>query len=606
MPSCIAADATLTELAGDYAGLDRFVARKRVVQALEDAELLEAKDDYTHNVGFSERGGEVVEPYLSDQWFVRMAPLAEPALAAVRDGRVKIHPEHWVRTYEHWMSNIRDWCISRQLWWGHRIPVYYTEAGRFTAAQNEQQAREKLGLDAATPLRQDPDVLDTWFSSWLWPMTTMQWRGPLLHTADSQSESLMKYYLPTQLLVTGPDIIFFWVARMVMATLKFRGDVPFRDVYFTSIIRDVKGRKLSKSLGNSPDPLKIIDRYGADAVRYTMIYLAPLGSDVRLDIDEKTQDIPSMELGRNFANKVWNACRFLQMKRAEIGQESVSNASYQLTTADAWIASRFATTLRDASAALAAYRITEYAKMLHEFIWRDFCDWYVEVVKVQFARTPDVAQRTAMMDHAFAIIEGTLQLLHPVMPYITEELWHGLYDRPVTDSISVQPLPSQTPEKIDAAIEEQFALLQNVVEAIRRQRAEMVIPPGERLDVHLSVPASMIGFVNEQVEIIRSLGRCAEIVVGTDVSKPKGSVAEVVRGIEIYLIVEGKIDLDKERARLTKEAERLRGAIAGVEKKLSNASFVDNAKPDVVQAERQKLHDWTDALEKITRNLATL
>jgi valyl-tRNA synthetase len=606
MPACIAADATLTELAGEYAGLDRFVARKRVVQALEDAELLEAKDDYTHNVGFSERGGEVVEPYLSDQWFVRMAPLAEPALEAVRDGRVKIHPEHWVRTYEHWMSNIRDWCISRQLWWGHRIPVYYTEDGRFTAAQNEQQAREKLGLDATTPLRQDPDVLDTWFSSWLWPMTTMQWRGPLLHTADSQSESLMKYYLPTQLLVTGPDIIFFWVARMVMATLKFRGDVPFRDVYFTSIIRDVKGRKLSKSLGNSPDPLKIIDKYGSDAVRYTMIYLAPLGSDVRLDIDEKTQDIPSMELGRNFANKVWNACRFLQMKRAEIGDESVSNAPYQLTTADAWIASRFATTLRDASAALAAYRITEYAKMLHEFIWRDFCDWYVEVVKVQFARTPDAAQRTAMMDHAFAIIEGTLQLLHPVMPYITEELWHGLYDRPVADSISVQPLPSQTPDKIDAAIEEQFALLQNVVEAIRRQRAEMVIPPGERLDVHLSVPASMIGFVNEQVEIIRSLGRCAEIVVGTDVSKPKGSVAEVVRGIEIYLIVEGKIDLEKERARLTKEVERLRGAIAGVEKKLSNASFVDNAKPDVVQAERQKLHDWTDALEKITRNLATL
>ncbi len=606
MPSCIAADATLTELAGDYAGLDRFIARKRVVQTLEEAELLEAKDDYTHNVGFSERGGEVVEPYLSDQWFVRMAPLAEPALAAVRDGRVTIHPEHWVRTYEHWMSNIRDWCISRQLWWGHRIPVYYAQDGRFTAAQNEHQAREKLGLDETSPLRQDPDVLDTWFSSWLWPMTTMQWRGPLLHTADSQSESLLKYYLPTQLLVTGPDIIFFWVARMIMATLKFRGDVPFRDVYFTSIIRDVKGRKLSKSLGNSPDPLKIIDMYGSDAVRYTMIYLAPLGSDVRLDIDEKTQDIPSMELGRNFANKVWNACRFLQMKRAEIGEESVSGAPYQLTTADAWIASRFATTLRDASAALAAYRITEYAKMLHEFIWRDFCDWYVEVVKVQFARNPEAAQRTAMMDHAFGIIEGTLQLLHPVMPFITEELWHGLYDRPVADSISVQPLPSQTPDKIDAAIEGQFALLQNVVESIRRQRAEMVIPPGERLDVHLSVPASMIAFVNEQVEIIRSLGRCAEVVVGTDVSKPKGSVAEVVRGIEIYLIVEGKIDLEKERARLTKESERLRGAIAGVEKKLSNTSFVDNAKPDVVQAERQKLHDWTDALEKITRNLATL
>ncbi len=606
MPSCIAADATLTELAGEYAGLDRFVARKRVVQALEDAELLEAKDDYTHNVGFSERGGEVVEPYLSDQWFVRMEPLAGPALAAVKDGQIKIHPEHWVRTYEHWMSNIRDWCISRQLWWGHRIPVYYAEDGRFTAAQSEQHAREKLGIDASVPLRQDPDVLDTWFSSWLWPLTTMRWRGPLLHTTDSYSEELMRYYLPTQLLVTGPDIIFFWVARMIMATLKFRGDVPFRDVYFTSIIRDVKGRKLSKSLGNSPDPLEIISKYGSDAVRFTMIYLAPLGSDVRLDIDEKTQDIPSMELGRNFANKVWNACRFLQMKRAEIVSDESMQAQYQLSTADAWIASRYATTLNNAAEALASYRITEYAKMLYEFIWRDFCDWYVEVVKVQFARTESSAHRTAMMDHAFAIIEGTLQLLHPVMPFITEELWHGVFNRSRDESLSTLQLAQPSSGAVNAAIEEQFELLQNVVEGIRRQRAEMVIPPGERLDVHLSVPPAMVEFVTEQVEIIRSLGRCAEIVIGTSLSKPAGSVADVVRGIEIYLIVEGKIDFEKERARLTKEAERLRGAIAGVEKKLSNASFVENAKPDVVQSERQKLHDWTDALDKITRNLASL
>lgn len=606
MPSCIAADATLTELAGEYAGLDRFVARKRVVQALEDAELLEAKDDYTHNVGFSERGGEVVEPYLSDQWFVRMEPLAGPALTAVKDGQIKIHPEHWVRTYEHWMSNIRDWCISRQLWWGHRIPVYYAEDGRFTAAQSEAHAREKLGIDASVPLRQDPDVLDTWFSSWLWPMTTMQWRGPLLHTTDSHSEELMRYYLPTQLLVTGPDIIFFWVARMIMATLKFRGDVPFRDVYFTSIIRDVKGRKLSKSLGNSPDPLEIISKYGSDAVRFTMIYLAPLGSDVRLDIDEKTQDIPSMELGRNFANKVWNACRFLQMKRAEIIPDDSHQAPYVLSTADAWIASRYATTLSNASEALASYRITEYAKMLYEFIWRDFCDWYVEVVKVQFARTDSSAHRSAMMDHAFAIIEGTLQLLHPVMPFITEELWHGLFNHSRDESLSTLQLAQSSSSAGNAAIEEQFELLQNVVEGIRRQRAEMAIPPGERLDVHLSVPSAMVEFVTEQVEIIRSLGRCAEIVIGTDLSKPAGSVADVVRGIEIYLIVEGKIDFEKERARLTKEAERLRGAIAGVEKKLSNASFVENAKPDVVQSERQKLHDWTDALDKITRNLASL
>lgn len=606
MPSCIAADATLTELAGAFAGLDRFVARKRVVQALEEAELLETKEDYTHNVGFSERGGEVVEPYLSDQWFVRMAPLAEPALRAVQDGAIKIYPEHWVRTYEHWMSNIRDWCISRQLWWGHRIPVYYTEDGRFTAAIDEDHARTKLGLPVTAELRQDSDVLDTWFSSWLWPMTTMQWRGPLLHSPESHSEALMRFYLPTQLLVTGPDIIFFWVARMIMATLKFRGDVPFRDVYFTSIIRDVKGRKLSKSLGNSPDPLEIIGRYGSDAVRFTMIYLAPLGSDVRLDIDEKTQDIPSMELGRNFANKVWNACRFLQIKRAEISDEDPEDQPYHPSTADAWIASRYATTLRDASAALESYRITEYAKILYEFIWRDFCDWYVEVVKVQFARTASTAHRNAMMNHSYSVIEGTLQLLHPVMPFLTEELWHGLFGKTAIESISTMPIATLPQGSVDSVIEEQFALLQRVVEGIRRQRAEMVIPPGERLDVHLSVPSSLIPFVLDQLEIIRSLGRCADVVVGCDLAKPAGSVAEVVRGIEIYLVVEGKIDIEKERARLTKESERLRGAIVGVEKKLSNTSFVENAKPEVVQSERQKLMDWTDALEKITRNLTSL
>ncbi|MDW8224501.1 MAG: valine--tRNA ligase [Bacteroidota bacterium] len=297
---CLTPEGVLNELASPFAGLERFEARRRVAERLRELGLLERSEPYTHNVGFSERSGEPVEPYISDQWFVRMKPLAEPALQVVLEGRIRFYPEHWVKTYEHWMRNVRDWCISRQLWWGHRIPVYYAPDGRYTAARSPEEARQRLGLPPDVPLEQDSDVLDTWFSSWLWPLTTMRW----LADGKTEETSDLKVFLPTNLLVTAPEIIFFWVARMIMATLKFRGTVPFRDVYFTSVIRDSYGRKLSKSLGNSPDPLPIIAKYGADAVRFTMIYLAPLGQDVRMKIDERAQDIPSMEIGRNFANKL--------------------------------------------------------------------------------------------------------------------------------------------------------------------------------------------------------------------------------------------------------------------------------------------------------------
>jgi len=605
MPSCIHADATLNDLAGEFRGLDRFVARKKVVAALEASELLEKKEDYTHNVGFSERGGEAVEPYLSDQWFVKMEPLAKPALDVVLNGDIKFYPEHWVRTYEHWMGNIRDWCISRQLWWGHRIPVYYTSDGRQVAARSEQEARTKLGLDSTQTLRQDTDVLDTWLSSWLWPMTTLGWRGPLAEP-DIKTKEQLEYYLPSNLLVTGPDIIFFWVARMIMATVKFRGTVPFRDVYFTSIIRDAKGRKLSKSLGNSPDPLNIIGQYGSDAIRFTMIYLAPLGSDVRLDIDEKTQDIPSMELGRNFANKVWNACRFLQLKEHEIDTQVSPQVDYQLTTADRWIGSRYASTIETARQHLSAYRITEYAKCLYDFIWRDFCDWYVEIVKVQISTAATEGTKRAVLANAFRIIEGTLKLLHPVMPFLTEELWHGLYGHDAALSISTQAAPVVQTDHLEPLTEQRFETLQLVVEAMRRQRAEMGIPPSERLDVTLRVDPEHVEFFHEQQAIITSLARCATLTISSDAKKPEGSVADVVRGNEIFMVVAGKVDLEKERVRMQKEISRLQGAISGVEKKLTNASFVQNAKPEVVATERQKLHDWTDAMEKLNRNLADL
>ncbi len=621
MPSCINADATLNERAGPYAGMERFKARRAVIRDLEQQELLEKSEPYTHNVGFSERGGEPVEPYLSDQWFVKMQPLAEPALKVVVDQQIRFYPEHWTKTYEHWMTNIRDWCISRQLWWGHRIPVYYAPDGTYTAARSADEARQKLGLTADTVMVQDPDVLDTWFSSWLWPLTTTGWsfdQHSATRGAARASDRALAFYLPSNLLVTGPDIIFFWVARMIMASLKFDGRIPFRDVYFTSIIRDGRGRKLSKSLGNSPDPIDVLNKYGTDAVRFTMIYLSPLGLDVRLDVDEATQDIPSMELGRNFANKVWNACRFLQLKQDEAGQGA--RAHVELTTADRWILSRYHTTLQQASDALGNYRITEYAKLLYDFVWRDFCDWYVEIVKIRFASASSDEERRAMLHHAFEIIEGTLKLLHPVMPFLTEELYQQLFtDRHETAAAQpggteARPLhfilqsgaPTLEKERIAADVESRFATLQAIVEGVRRQRSEMGIPPGTRLPVYLSADPSIVAFLEEHRSVIVSLGRCSELVIGSDVPKPPASIADVIRGVECFLVVEGAVDLAKEKERLEKEYQRLSGAIQGVEKKLSNQGFLNGASSEIVEAERKKLADWTEARSKIQKNLATL
>ncbi|NQW28933.1 MAG: valine--tRNA ligase [Ignavibacteria bacterium] len=606
MPQCINADATLNEICGVFAGLDRFVARRKIVAALEAAELLEKTEDYVHNVGFSERGEEAIEPYLSDQWFVKMKPLTGPALDVVRSGEVKFYPEHWTKTYEHWMGNIRDWCISRQLWWGHRIPVFYAENGQFTAARNEAEARVKLGLPDGENLVQDPDVLDTWFSSWLWPLTTMGWSGEKPGEASAESEALMNYYLPTDLLVTGPDIIFFWVARMIMATKKFRDTVPFKAVYFTSIIRDGRGRKLSKSLGNSPDPLDVIEKYGADAVRFTMIHMAPMGSDVRLDINVETQDIASMELGRNFANKIWNACRFLQMKQDEIGDVTEGVSEFQHTTADKWIRSRYESTVAQASEALNNFRITEYARALYDFVWRDFCDWYVEIVKVQFAANQNAQYRKQLLDNAFGIIKGMLTLIHPVMPFLTEELWHELYDKSSAESIGTTAAPVSNSALIDSDIESKFELTQLLVEAVRRQRNEMNIPPSEKLPITVSAPEPLVEFFQEQKNVLQSLGRSNSVTIGSNVARPQGSVADVVRGIEFYLEVSSAVDMNKERERLQKEYVRLQGAIKGIEKKLSNEGFVKGANPDVVEQERKKLADWTETMEKIDKNLESI
>ena len=604
-------DGTLNEHTGEFNGMERFAARKSILKKLKDLDLIEKIEDYSHKVGFSQRGGEPVEPYLSDQWYVKMKPFAEIALPPVQEGEIRFFPQHWTKTYEHWLTNIRDWCISRQLWWGHRIPVYYTEDGRYTAAANEEEARVKLGLSGSQPLRQDEDVLDTWFSSWLWPLTTMRW----LHDGETEETDDLKAFLPSDLLVTAPDIIFFWVARMIMAAKKFKGEIPFKDVYFTSTIRDGKGAKLSKSLGNSPDPINIIEKYGADAVRFTIIYLSPLGQDVRMDVNVKQQDIPSMEIGRNFANKVWNAGRFLLMKKdiTDIKEtcpdcEDRDLKPEEISFADKWIISRFNSTVENLSKALQNYKVNDYSKILYDFIWRDFCDWYVEIIKTQLNNNESPSYQQALMKAAVSLYEDILKLLHPVMPFITEEIWHLLDEnRSVDESISIRSIPETNYDAIDKKTEEYFAFLQNVVEEIRSLRSNANIPPQQKLPVLVSAKSeSEKEFFEAQQEIIKSLAKCSKLEVSAHAEKPGKCLASVIRQTEIYLLLGEDIDLDKERNRLEKEIERLERNIAGSQKKLSNEKFVENAPEHIVRHERDKLDSMQESLKMVRQNLKSL
>ncbi|MBS1911560.1 MAG: valine--tRNA ligase [Bacteroidetes bacterium] len=612
MPNTINPDATMNQLAGPLAGMDRFDARKAAVEMLRAADLIERDEEYRHSVGFSERGGEQIEPYLSDQWYVKMKPLAEPALAAVMDGHIRFYPEHWLKTYEHWMANIRDWPISRQLWWGHRIPVYYAEDGRSTAARSEAEARERLGLDAAAPIRQDEDVLDTWFSSWLWPFSVHGWGS------DAKNDRDLGYFYPTDLLVTAPDIIFFWVARMIMAGMEFmKGEpkadgtprrtvedlIPFRDVYFTSLLRDAKGRKLSKSLGNSPNPLDVIREYGADALRFTIVYLAPTGLDVRFDTE-------MCEVGRNFANKIWNAGRFLMMKRDEAGGGAEHAATVDelapVSESDRWILSRFHSTLALVENALNGYRINEYTKILYDFVWRDFCDWYVEQMKAEIASSTEANETLGMIRFAMGLFDQILRMVHPVMPFVTEEIWQNLASRKDGDSVSVASFPARDASRTIERIEQEFALMQECVEAIRRMRSEASVPPSRGVVVTMNaVDGPALDTLKRSADLLRRLARIETLAIAADAAKPGLSATEVVRGVEVHVHLEGLIDVEKERAKTEKEIARLEAQVKATQAKLSNEKFVANAPAEVVESERTKLQSYTETIDKLRDTLAS-
>jgi len=584
-------DGTLNEAAGAYAGLDRDVARKRILADLEEAGLLERAEPHRGTVPISSRSHAVVEPLLSRQWFVRMAPLAAPALAAVEDGTVTFHPERWSNEYRRWLDGIRDWTISRQLWWGHRIPVWY-----HTTPEGEIDEDRDLvvAVDQPEPgMVQDEDVLDTWFSSWLWPFATLGW---------PEETDAGRAFFPSTVLVSGYDILFFWIARMIMAGLHFTGKAPYRDVFITGMIKDSQGRWMSKSLGNGIDPIDMIDKYGADAVRFTLAVLCTPGQDIKLDPTR-------FEGGRNFANKLWNAFRvfgrFIETDsdgrptRAPVD----SRLPGELDLVERWLQSRIADTVVAVDEAMARYRVSEAAQLVYDLVWRDFCDWYLELAKPAPGE-PMAEERIAFAAGAF---ETMLRLLHPFMPFVTEELWWKLRPRGPREALVTAAWPEADTASRDAGAVRQFGRVQAVVTAVRQVRAQYNVPPGRRLAATVSTPdAGAAGALAAARGYVERLAGVDELAIGAGVAKPPASAAVVVEGHEVFVPLAGMIDLDAERSRLRKEIDSKRGFLRGVGAKLGNEGFVARAPADVVEKERQKASDATDEIARLEANLADL
>ncbi|MGA9363640.1 MAG: valine--tRNA ligase [Bacteroidota bacterium] len=582
-----------------YQDMDRFECRKQVIKDLEAQGCLVKTDEYVYNLGRCYRCDTIVEPYLSDQWFVRMMPLSEGALKVVQDGRVRLHPEHWKKTYENWMTNIRDWCISRQLWWGHRIPVFYcTCEGCDYMVVARSKPTEKCPKCGCTQYRQDEDVLDTWFSSWLWPISTLGW---------PEENKDLRYFYPTDTLVTAPDIIFFWVARMIMAGLEFMGEIPFKDVYFTSIIRDAQGRKMSKSLGNSPDPLDVIAEYGADALRFTVAYLAPLGQDV-LYSNEKCK------IGRNFANKIWNAGRFLLMNREQLESSrghklnaSDSQLHDEVDLADRWILSRLESTVKSVIDTLTEFEINTATKVIYDFIWHDYCDWYLELIKDRIDPSKNGATCESVLSRAIWIFEEALKLLHPFTPFMTAELWQNLGTRAEGETILRQPYPRIDESLSDPKSEEEMGFVQEVIVAVRNIRGELDVPISKTADLVVRCHDSeKLSILERDQSYLQRLAKVGSLTAGMSVQKPAYSASAIVQGQEIFVPLKGLIDTEVERSRLEKEIARLESMLKGVETKLSKKEFIGKAPKEVVEKELDKKRDFEHNLERLRANYASL
>ncbi|MGB4430148.1 MAG: valine--tRNA ligase, partial [Thermacetogeniaceae bacterium] len=584
----IGKDGVLTEEAGKYAGMTREEARSQVVEDLSKLGLLVKVEDHSHAVGHCYRCNTTIEPLVSEQWFVRMKPLAEPAMQVVKDGRIRFVPERFTKIYLNWLENIRDWCISRQLWWGHRIPVWYCrDCGEMICAVDEPQQCTKCGSDK---LEQDPDVLDTWFSSALWPFSTMGW---------PEKTKELDFYYPTSVLVTGRDIIFFWVARMIFMGLEFMKDVPFHEVFIHGLILDALGRKMSKSLRNGIDPLEVIDKYGADTLRFTLLTGNTPGNDLRF-YWEKVEGI------RNFANKVWNASRFAMMNLDDYQlQDAVDLQNReQLELADRWILSRLNKTLEAVTDNLNNYELGEAARILNEFIWNEFCDWYIELIKPRLYGKESPEGRRAAQTVLHHVLTTALEMLHPFMPFLTEEIWQHLPHR--GESIMIAPWPVVKPEQFDQDSEKQMEFLMEATRGIRNMRGEMKIHPSKMVRCVVVASPDDRRILEENKAYMELLANCELEIEDPGYPKPKQALSTVVYGTEIYLPLSGLVDLDKEIARLEKEIKTIDGVLERVKRKLSNQEFLAKAPPEVVEKEREKEAELEKNREAVCKRLNTL
>ena len=572
-------DATVNANGGKYEGMDRYECRKAVVKDLEEGGWLVKIEDHEHNVGTCYRCGTTVEPMTSAQWFVKMAPLAKPAMDVVNEGKTKFVPDRFSKTYLRWMENVHDWCISRQLWWGHRIPAFYCDdCGEMTVSKTDVHTCPKCG---GTHIHQEEDVLDTWFSSALWPFSTLGW-------PDKTKE--LEYFYPTSTLVTGYDIIFFWVARMIFSGVEHMGETPFKTVYIHGLVRDAQGRKMSKSLGNGIDPLEVIDQYGADALRFTLATGNSPGNDMRFS-DERVQ------ASRNFCNKIWNASRFIQMNLT-IDKDKAVELPAELALEDKWIISKFNTLVADVTRNIDQYELGLAASKLNDFIWENFCDWYIEIAKTRLQTGDENVQKVLCY-----VLSGAMQLLHPFMPFITETIWQALpHEGP---SVMVSKWPEYD-EKLNFSVEEaQMESLMDAVRAIRNRRAEMNVPPSKKAKVLILTEKK--DTFSAGAGFFPKLAYASEIELIDAVPADAAKMASVVTGdAQLYMPMGDLIDFEAERARLGKEKKKVEDDIAFVMKKLNNPKFVDKAPENVVAAEREKADKLREHLAKLEESIAAL
>ena len=582
----LAADATITAEGGPYEGLDRYEARKRVVADLEAADLLVGIDDHVHAVGHCYRCHTVVEPWLSDQWFVDMKPLAAPAIEAVRQDRVVFHPRRWENVYFHWMENIRDWCISRQLWWGHRIPVFYCDGCAWSGASMDDV---EICPECGAPTRQDEDVLDTWFSSQLWPFATLGW-------PDETPE--LDFFYPTTVLSTARDILFLWVARMIMSGMYFVGDVPYRDVIIHPTVFNAEGKRMSKSLGTGVDPLDLMAHYGADGMRFGLMLQVTGNQDIRFS-EEK------LISSRNFANKIWNASRFVLMN---LGDDFVPGEPRIETVADAWILSRLTDLAARVDEGLLTYEFGETARVLYDFFWNEFCDWYIELAKPRLA-AGGAARETVLRNLVFTL-DHALRLLHPMMPFVTEEIWQKLPRALGEDAdmlmVAAWSDPGALAHYADEGAERSIGALKELVTAIRAVRARYAVSPKASLTVTVRAPEAEGQVLRSMADDIRALAGVGTLTIASDADKPAHAAAAVAAASEVYVSLEGLVDFAAERERIGREIAKLGPELEKMERKLGNEGFLAKAAPEIVDKDRAKAAELRDTLKTLEAQLTEL